>query len=69
MIGASSGLSSAKPGVTPTAEDIIDHCRGQIAFYKIPKHVHFVDDYPMTASGKIMKVKLREMAAKLWPDA
>ena len=58
-----------KPGINLTAEDIIDHCRGQIAFYKIPKHVHFVDDYPMTASGKIMKVKLREMAAKLWPDA
>jgi len=58
-----------KPGVNLTAEDIIDHCRGQIAFYKIPKHVHFVDDYPMTASGKIMKVKLREMAATLWPDA
>jgi len=58
-----------RPGANLTAEDIVDHCRGQIAFYKIPKHVHFVDDYPMTASGKIVKVKLREMAAELWPDA
>jgi len=58
-----------RPGVKLTAEDIVDHCRGKIAFYKIPKYVHFLDEYPMTASGKIMKVKLREMSAKLWPDA
>lgn len=58
-----------RPGSNLTAQDIIDHCRGRIAFYKIPKHVHFVDEYPMTASGKIMKVKLREMAASIWPDA
>ncbi len=58
-----------RPGAELTAEDVVDHCRGQIAFYKIPKHVHFLEEYPLTASGKIMKVKLREMAAKLWPDA
>jgi len=58
-----------RPGVKLTAEDIMDHCRGKIAFYKIPKFVHFVDEYPMTASGKIMKMKLREMSVKLWPDA
>jgi len=58
-----------RPGAKVTAEDVVDHCRGKIAFYKIPKYVHFMEEYPMTASGKIMKVKLREMAAKLWPDA
>ncbi|HNX47186.1 MAG TPA: AMP-binding protein [Methanomassiliicoccales archaeon] len=58
-----------RPGVKLTAEDIMDHCRGKIAFYKIPKFVHFVEEYPMTASGKIMKMKLREMSATLWPDA
>ncbi|MCE5260962.1 MAG: AMP-binding protein [Euryarchaeota archaeon] len=58
-----------RPGARLTAEDIIDHCRGRIAFYKIPRYVHFLEEYPMTASGKIMKVKLREMAASLWPDA
>ena len=58
-----------KPGVTMTAEDVQDHCRGKIAWYKIPKYVAFVDEYPLTASGKIMKYRLREMAAKLWPDA
>ncbi|MEZ7195842.1 AMP-binding protein [Pseudodesulfovibrio karagichevae] len=50
-------------------EDIIDYCRGKISRYKIPKYVTFVDTYPMTASGKIQKYKLREMAADLWPDA
>ncbi|WP_338669248.1 AMP-binding protein [Pseudodesulfovibrio methanolicus] len=50
-------------------EDIIDYCRGKIARYKIPKYVTFVDTYPMTASGKIQKYKLRDMAAELWPDA
>lgn len=58
-----------KPGVAMTAEDVQDHCRGKIAWYKIPKYVAFVDEYPLTASGKIMKYRLREMAAKLWPDA
>ncbi|AMK09710.1 MAG: AMP-binding protein [Pseudodesulfovibrio sp.] len=50
-------------------EDVIDYCRGKIARYKIPKYVTFVDAYPMTASGKIQKYKLRELAAELWPDA
>ncbi len=58
-----------RPEAKLTAEDVTDHCRGKIAFYKIPRYVHFLDEYPMTASGKIMKVKLRETAAKLWPDA
>ncbi|KQM11644.1 AMP-binding protein [Methanomassiliicoccales archaeon RumEn M1] len=58
-----------KEGYTMTAEDVQDYCRGQIAWYKIPKYVAFVKEYPLTASGKIMKYKLREMAAELWPDA
>ena len=58
-----------RPGVNMTPQDVMDHCRGQIAFYKIPKYVQFVTEYPMTASGKIMKFKLREMSSQLWPDA
>ncbi|WP_272699130.1 AMP-binding protein [Desulfovibrio sp. Fe33] len=50
-------------------EDIVDFCRGKISRYKIPKYVTFLDAYPMTASGKIQKYKLREMASDLWPDA
>ncbi|MCJ2166046.1 MULTISPECIES: AMP-binding protein [unclassified Pseudodesulfovibrio] len=58
-----------KEGVDLEPEDVIDYCRGKIARYKIPKYVTFVTDYPMTASGKIQKYKLRDLAAQLWPDA
>jgi fatty-acyl-CoA synthase len=50
-------------------EDVRDFCRGQIAWHKIPKYVAFVDGYPITASGKIQKYKLREMAAEMFPEA
>jgi fatty-acyl-CoA synthase len=58
-----------KKGAKLTPEDVQDYCRGKIAWYKIPKFVHFMDAYPMTASGKIMKYKLRELSAQLWPEA
>ena len=48
---------------------LTDYCRGKISHYKIPKYVTFLKEYPMTASGKIQKYKLRELAAQLWPDA
>jgi fatty-acyl-CoA synthase len=47
-------------GETVTAEDIIAHCRGKIAGYKIPKRVEFRDELARTATGKIQKFKLRE---------
>lgn len=57
------------PGAELAEQDVLDFCRNQIAWYKIPKHIRFVDTYPMTASQKIQKYKLREVAAQLWPDA
>jgi fatty-acyl-CoA synthase len=45
---------------------VIDFCRGQIASFKIPRRVVFVDDFPMTGSGKIQKVKLRAEAERLF---
>ena len=50
------------PGADLTSEDVIEFCRGQVASFKIPRHVVFVDDFPMTASGKIRKADLREEA-------
>jgi len=47
-----------------TAENIKDYCSENIAYYKVPEYVDFVEDYPMTASGKIQKYKLREAAVK-----
>ncbi len=48
-----------------TEEDVKDFCRGKIARHKIPSYVFFVDSYPLTASGKIQKYKLGEIALKL----
>lgn len=58
-----------KEGYELTPEDVRDFCRGRIARYKIPKYIAFVKEYPLTASGKIQKYKLREMAAQLFPEA
>ena len=53
-----------KKGMTMSEEEVREFCKGKIANYKIPKYVKFVDSYPMTASGKIQKFKMREMAIK-----
>lgn len=58
-----------KPGVELAPEDVRDYCRGRIAWHKVPRYISFIDAYPMTASGKIQKFKLREMAAELFPEA
>jgi fatty-acyl-CoA synthase len=47
------------PGATATAQDIVDQCAGRIASFKVPRHVRFVDDWPMSGT-KIRKVALRE---------
>ena len=54
-----------RPGVQADAEEIRDFCRGQIAHYKIPRYVRFVDAFPMTVTGKIQKYRLREDMAGL----
>ena len=59
----------AQPGVELTAGDIEAFCRDKISWFKIPKYYQFVENFPLTASGKIQKYKLRETAKELWPDA
>jgi fatty-acyl-CoA synthase len=49
-------------GADPGEEDMISYCRGSIATYKIPAYWKFVDEFPMTPSGKVQKYRLREMA-------
>jgi fatty-acyl-CoA synthase len=49
-----------RPGQEATEEEIRQWCQGQIAYYKIPEHIRFVDDFPATLSGKIQKYKIRE---------
>lgn len=48
-----------------TEEEILDFCRGKIARFKIPKYIFFVNEFPMTASGKIQKYKLSQLALEL----
>ena len=50
-----------RPGATLTEDDVKDFCRGRIAHYKAPAYVRFVEDYPMTVTGKIQKFRLRDM--------
>lgn len=57
-----------RKGATVAPEDVRAFCRGHIAWYKIPRHIAVVPAFPQTASGKIQKFRLREMAAERWPD-
>jgi fatty-acyl-CoA synthase len=49
-------------GGNATAGDLIEFCRGKLASFKIPRHVFFVKEFPMTSSGKVQKFRLREVA-------
>lgn len=51
-----------KEGMTLSQEDLRSFCKGKLAHYKIPEYIMFVDTFPMTASGKIQKYKLKEQA-------
>ncbi len=53
-----------KPGKTVTFEELAAACKGQIATYKIPKYWKIVDEFPMTVTGKIRKVEMREISTK-----
>jgi fatty-acyl-CoA synthase len=55
-----------REGMTATADEIRSFCRDQIAHYKIPRHIKFVESFPMTVTGKIQKFVMREqMIAEL----
>jgi fatty-acyl-CoA synthase len=57
-----------RPGTSPTVESIREFCTGRIAHYKIPRYVKLVDEFPMTVTGKVRKVEMREIAtAELTP--
>ena len=55
-----------KPGsVPPNAATIREVCTGRLAHYKIPRYVHIPDEFPMTVTGKVGKVEMRESAIGL----
>jgi fatty-acyl-CoA synthase len=49
-----------REGVTATPDEILNFCHGQIAHYKIPRYIKFVDMFPMTVTGKVQKFAMRE---------
>ncbi len=53
-----------KDGAHATVEEIRDFCRGQIATFKIPRYVRFTTDFPMTVTGKVRKVEMREISTR-----
>ena len=48
-----------------TAESLREFCTGQLAHYKIPRYVHIVDEFPMTVTGKVRKVEMRERSTEI----
>ncbi|MFD9533642.1 AMP-binding protein [Streptomyces sp. NPDC060010] len=62
-----------REGVEPlTADAVRAYCDGRLARFKIPRYVHVVEEFPMTVTGKIRKIEMREMAVRLLappPDA
>lgn len=55
----------AHAGAELNEDDVKEFCKEKIARYKIPRYVFFVNEYPLTGSGKIQKFKLREMAIEI----
>jgi fatty-acyl-CoA synthase len=51
-------------GAEAKEEEIRDYCKGKLAHYKIPKYIWFVDEFPMTVTGKLQKFRMREMAVE-----
>jgi fatty-acyl-CoA synthase len=51
-----------RPGASLTEDEVKQFCRGQIAHFKVPRYVKFVDSFPMTVTGKVQRFKMRETA-------
>src|SRR5579863_8339407 len=55
-----------RPGAAPvTADALREFCLGKLAHYKIPRYVHITDEFPMTVTGKVRKVEMRERSAEI----
>jgi len=55
-----------RPGATPlTADALREFCLGKLAHYKIPRYVYITDEFPMTVTGKVRKVEMRERSTEI----
>ena len=50
------------PGHSATVEELQAWCKARIAHFKVPRHIRFVDEYPMTVTGKVQKFRMREIS-------
>jgi fatty-acyl-CoA synthase len=53
-----------RPGFELTEEELVRHCTGKIATYKIPRFWKVVTEFPMTVTGKVQKFRMREVAVR-----
>ena len=60
LLEVAAAFIELEEGAEATEKQIIDHCRGRIAGFKVPRHVRFVDEWPMS-STKVQKFRLREL--------
>jgi acyl-CoA synthetase (AMP-forming)/AMP-acid ligase II len=51
-----------KPGAAATPEDLVGYCREGLAAFKRPRHILVVDELPITATGKLQRFRIRELA-------
>lgn len=57
-----------RPDTKASAEELLDHCRERLARYKLPRRIDLVEKLPLTATGKIRRFKLRELAQEIGED-
>ena len=62
---AQADFYSLQEGVQMQEADVRDFCRNKISRYKIPKYIFFVNEFPMTGSGKIQKFRLKDLGLQL----
>ena len=55
-------MGAAGPDAQLTEDELKEFCRGRIAHFKVPRYIHFTTEFPMTVTGKVRKVEMREKA-------
>ena len=58
-------MKNSVPGEDSNDEKIRDFCHGQIAHFKVPRYIKFVDSFPMTVTGKVQKFVMREQMIEI----
>ena len=58
-----------RPEHPTDVETLRQFCREQIAHFKVPRHFHFVEEFPMTVTGKVQKFKMRDVSIALYCEA